>query len=160
MIINPSLPSGYVTFCDDIRHEITGKQIFVGVYNGQLLIAGELPAVIPQICANIELKLKQTNEPFSVNIKIWKSDVSEPLYSFEADFDPSEAPSDKVVEGATDPDSLRFIKLGFNAQVQNIVITNPCALKVRAYHGNDEIRLGALQILIAPTGALEEPMAT
>ncbi len=159
MIVNPSLPSGFVTFCDDIRLEVTGKRTMVGVYNGQLLLAGDLPAAIPQICALIDLRLEPTLEPFTVIIKVLKSDMDEPLFLFEAEFDPSQSPPIEIQMAAEDPDALRFVNLGVTAQMQNVIITGPCALKVRAYIGLDEFRLGALQILVTPTDAFDEQPA-
>jgi hypothetical protein len=155
VIINPSLPSGHVTFCDDIRHEVTGKMTFVGVYNGQMIIGSELPAMIPQICANIELKLERNTEPFNVKIEVQKSDNSEPLFSFEADFDPAQADAVIPLPLEDESDAFRYVKLGINAPMQGIVITEPCTLKVRAYIRGDEIRLGALQVFVAPLEHIE-----
>jgi hypothetical protein len=156
VIVHPSLPGGHVTFCDDIRHEVTGKMTYVGVYNGFMIVGGEMPITIPQICTNIELKLKQSVEPIHPVIKIFKSDEAEPLFTFEADIQPTADPPETVPPVGMDIDALRFMKLSVEGPLQNVVITNSCALKVRAYIGEDEIRLGALQILVAPLETIDE----
>lgn len=38
----------YTIFCDDIRQEITGKEIFIGVYRGVIGLNGQEQIVLPQ----------------------------------------------------------------------------------------------------------------
>jgi hypothetical protein len=159
MIINPSLPSGHVTFCDDIRHEVTGKVTLVGVYQGQIMVNGNLPAIIPQICAVVSLRLPTPTAPLNPIIKIFRSDQDEPLFYLEADIEaipniPMAAPLPNI-----DPDPINFMQMGIMAQMQGIVISEPCILKVRAFVGDDEIRLGTLQILCGDPEMIDGPSA-
>ena len=47
--MNPiSHPYLHATFCDDVRHEVTGKMVYVGVYSDSL-IASEYPVLLPKM---------------------------------------------------------------------------------------------------------------
>jgi hypothetical protein len=52
---------GHVVFCDDVRQEIDGKLTLVGVYNGNLTVFGEFPAVLPKLCLVVWLNSPMTN---------------------------------------------------------------------------------------------------
>lgn len=150
MIINPNAPGGYTIFCDDIRHEITGKTTLVGVYNNQMIVTGNLPVTLPQICAAITLRLLPPEEPVKPIVKIFRSDEPEPLFVFEADIEPVEAKLIPEPSPHSDPDSVTFMQIGITAQIQGLVVNQGCALKVRAFIGDDEVRLGSLQIIVQP----------
>lgn len=158
MIINPSAPSGYTIFCDDIRHEITGKTTLVGVYNGQLIVSGILPVTLPQICAAITLRLTPPEQPLKAVVKIFRSDEIEPLFVFEADIEPVGAQLIPQPLPNLEPDALTFMQMGISAQIQSMVVNEPCALKVRAFIGDDEIRLGSLQISGDPAGGAAQSL--
>ena len=151
MIINPNAPGGYSIFCDDIRHEINGKTTHVGVYNGHLIVAGSLPVTLPQICVAITLRLLPPADPVKPIVKIFRSDEPDPLFTFEAEIEPMEAQLIPSPLPNLEPDSVTFIQMGVTAQIQGLVINGPCALKVRAFIGDDEVRLGSLQIAVQPS---------
>lgn len=152
MIINPSFPSGFVTFCDDIRHEVTGKMTLVGVYNGQMIVGGTLPITLPQICAVITFRFLPPSEPMKLAIKVFMSGQDEPLFMMETEINPAEAETavTEVVPSEDDPHKITFARMVITPQIQGLMITEACTLKVRAYIGDDEIRLGALPIIVAP----------
>jgi hypothetical protein len=159
VIVNPSFPSGFVVFCDDVRQEVTGKVTMVGVYTGQMMLTGNLPVVLPQICAVTTFRLAPPTEQIKPIIRLFRSGQDEPLFEMEADI-PAAQPSDfPPTPTDQDPDAVKFLQMIITAQVQNLVITEPCTLKVRAFVGDDEIRLGALQILVTPTDTVE-PITT
>jgi hypothetical protein len=151
VIINPVAPGGYTIFCDDIRHEVTGKTTLVGVYNNQMVITGTLPVTLPQIFAAITLRLAPPDKLISPVVKIFRSDEAEPIYVIEAEIEPTEPKLIPTPAPYLEPDSVTFIQMGFAAQMQGLVINGPCALKVRAFIGEDEVRLGSLQIMVQST---------
>lgn len=150
MIINPSFPSGSVVFCDDVRQEVTGKLTLVGVYAGHMMLTANLPVALPQICAVTTFRLAPPTEQIKAVFRIFKSGQNEPLFEMEADI-PAAQPSDFPPTAADqDPDAVKFLQMIITAQMQNLIITEPCTLKVRAFIGDDEIRLGALRISVTP----------
>jgi hypothetical protein len=142
VIINPSLPSGHTIFCDDIRHEITGKITYVGTY-GTHLFTPQFPVTIPKLCCAITFREEPTSLD-KVTIKILQEiDKNETLLS-ELTYDiPSNLPP-FVATGDSAPFVAREAK--FYVEMGNIVFEGVGKLKVRAFRGDDEIRLGALQI--------------
>ncbi len=155
MIINPNAPGGYTIFCDDIRHEVTGKTTLVGVYNNQMIVAGAMPITLPQIFAAITLRLEPPAVGLKAIVKIFRSDDSEPLFVFEADIEPMDAQLIPMQLPNLESDSVTFMTIGITAQMQSLVIDKPCALKVRAFIGDDEVRLGSLQIMVVPQEAAD-----
>ena len=159
MIINSNAPGGYTIFCDDIRHEVTGKTTLVGVYNNQMIVTGSLPVALPQICAAITLRLLQPEKPIKATVKIFRSDEPEPLFVFEADIEPVETQLIPAPSPHLEPNSITFMQMGITAQLQGLVINEPCALKVRAFIGDDEVRLGSLQIVVHSLAATAQDVA-
>lgn len=151
MIINPVAPGGHTIFCDDIRHEVTGKTTLVGVYNNHLVITGTLPVTLPQIFAAITLRLTPPDKPIRPVVKIFRSDEAEPIFVIEADIEPTDAQLIPTHAPNLEPDAVTFMQMGFAAQIQGLVIDKPFALKVRAFIGDDEVRLGSLQIMVQST---------
>lgn len=157
MIINPSLPSGFVTFCDDIRHEVTGKMTLVGVYGGQMIVGGTLPITLPQICAVITFRFLPPTEPIKPVIKIFMSGQDDLLFMMETDITPTQAATAvaEVARAEVDPDRVSFAQIVITPQIQGLVIREAGTLKVRAYIGEDEIRLGTLSIMIASDQSID-----
>lgn len=157
MIINPSLPSGFVTFCDDIRHEVTGKMTLVGVYGGQMVVGGTLPITLPQICAVITFRFLPPSAPIKPVIKIFMSGQDDPLFMMETDITPAQGATAvaEVARAEDDPDRVSFVQIVITPQIQGLVIAEAGTLKVRAYIGEDEIRLGTLSIMIASEQSLD-----
>lgn len=156
MIINPTLPSGFVIFCDDIRHEIGGKATYVGVYSGQMVLAGNLPVTLPQLCAAIMLRVSPPTEIIKPVIKVHISGQDEPLFEWAAEIEPVIGQQDTISASQT-PDSIMLMQMGVFAQLQGLLIREPSEIRVRAYIGDDEYRLGALNIIVAPQMSAGEP---
>lgn len=159
MIINPSSPSGYTLFCDDIRHEVTGKTTLVGMYNSQLIVTGNLPVVLPKLCASITIRLNPPLNHLKPVIKVFRTDQDEPIFVCEVDIP---AVSTENIPRATDhleSDALTVMQFSVNAQFESFEIERPCALKVRVFIGDDELRLGALQIVHAAPDSINPASA-
>ncbi len=63
-----------VIYCDDVRQEIGNKQSFIGVYPGDLIIAGSLPVVLPRLCLVSTLILPRSDEVASARIRIMQGE--------------------------------------------------------------------------------------
>ena len=157
MIVNPSFPSGSVVFCDDVRHEVTGKLTMVGVYTGQMMLTDNLPVILPQICAVTTFRLAPPTETINPIIKIFKSGEDAPLFEMTAEVSAAQPSDFSPPPSHPEADTVRFLQMVITAQMQNLVVTEPCTLRVRAFVGDDEIRLGALQIIVAPQEESEAP---
>lgn len=142
-IISPSTPTGYSLFCDDIRQEDNGKQIIIGMYSGDLL-ATSFPILLPnfRVLIHYQERFKESDLPVKVTITA-PAAPGEDIVVFQFDmpresFDRVQVPTDSVDEP--------FVSTVLNAAFSPIIFTHAGRIKVRAYRGDDEIRLGTLRI--------------
>lgn len=142
-IINPTLPSGYVIFCDDIRHEVTGKTTFVGAYSVVMFINGTLPTVLPRICLAIAYREEQDSlEDVTIKVFFPGDEDESPTASFDL------KPQADMIPPPTDEFMMREYRLYLD--LPGITLKQEGRIKVRAYRGDAEIRLGSLTVAINP----------
>jgi hypothetical protein len=83
-----------VLICDDVRHERSGKDICIGVYNGVIVIP-RTPTLLPKIVIRIEIESIPTGK------NLFKAEVIDPaknpIFSAEGEIEP---------ENSDDPVSL------------------------------------------------------
>lgn len=152
MIINPSLPGGHVIFCDDIRHEVSGKVTFVGAYSNTMYINGSLPAVLPKLCMGIVYREEPDSlEPVKIRASM-PSDEGDILlaeFEFQPQADMIPPPSDEFT----------FREARFLFEAPNFIVPHEGKILVRAHRGEDEIRLARLTIVLNPELTNAEPEA-
>jgi hypothetical protein len=152
VIINPTLPYGFVTFCDDIRLEIGGKKTLVGVYDSGMTLIGSAPLRVPRLQAIVVLRTELMRLPLTGCVAIKHSISDRVLVS--TDFNITEFPATTAAPIENNEiDPVGFYQQWWGFELSDIVIDQPCRIKVRAYIGGDEIRLGALNIDFAPNDA-------
>jgi hypothetical protein len=150
MIVYPALPSGHTIFCDDIRHEVTGKVTFVGTYTNFLYIIGTLPVALPKLCLGVVYREeKESLEPITIKVFMpGEGDDDQP--AIEARMEPQA----EFLPPPTEEFTFREARMFF--EIPNVIIEQEGRIRVRAYRGDDEIRLGALTVelnsnLVVPT---------
>lgn len=67
----------YCIFCDDVRQEISGKSIFIGVYRDQMLFPGPAPWVHPQLMCHFVLRVWRENEMPKIALEIRAENADE-----------------------------------------------------------------------------------
>jgi hypothetical protein len=154
-IVFPNLPSGNCIFCDDIRYEINGKRSFIGVY-GTHLYTSEIPFVLPKFCLSIDFR-DEVDVAEDVALKILFEQSSE--VPNDEDFVPTEFDvGDLIFESSLGSSSKLvrkkpkgfMMKAGrFDFQISPLHIASRGRLKVRAYRGDVEVRLGTLIVELA-----------
>jgi hypothetical protein len=156
MIINPSLPYGHVTFCDDIRYELNGKSTLVGVYGTEMRLFGEAPLMIPELHAVVDLNFDPENLPPNGVIKIIKSGSEEVVCEQSFAFpDKGETRTDTAFH--PESDAISFTRLSAHFLMRNVLVDEPCRLKVRAFIEKDEIRIGSLYVWFVPPSEMQFP---
>ena len=159
-VIRPSTPYGWVTFCDDIRQEIGGKVTAVGIYNSYLYYRETPPLHIPKLAMRISYLEEEgeSTEPVSVKVIVLQGDEQQII--IEEVLIPDRKNVAEVFDGARkqmetmgikkDPDSRIALQALKHFEISPFPIFGPCKVVVRAYRGDEEIRLGALSILPGP----------
>jgi hypothetical protein len=141
MIVYPHLPSGFTVFCDDLRQEINSKITFVGTYGDTMLVNGLLPAILPTFAMMIVYREEpESLEPVEIKIFMPGHDYDSPAQTFQID------PQADLIP----PDTGEFLmrEARFYWRVPGLVIEQEGQIRVRAFRGDQEIRLGALQVTV------------
>jgi hypothetical protein len=144
MIVNPTLPNGFVLFCDDVRQEVTGKTIFVGAYQHEMIFHASPPITIAILAASIWYRFSPADVPPRVEFRIVfenKAGERTVLYTNVADLTaPAEVPPPP-----TDPNIQPYMEVHHVARMAQIVIPEAGLIRARVYVGDDEVRLGTLE---------------
>jgi hypothetical protein len=140
--IKPGCPFGYTVFCDDIRHEIGGKQTIVGAFSENLLIFGEPPFSLPKMGFFITYSESRTAPKLPLALQIYlPEDVEDrPTHSFEL----PTMPDDVQIDPMLPPDTN--IALRIPLVISPIEIRQEGLLRVRMKRGDDVVCIGSLPV--------------
>lgn len=138
----PRTPSGYTIFCDDWRQEVTGKFIFIGVYQADIILFGESPQLLPQFAAVVHYLERPGESDLPVKLKMFVPGSDGPIVEVELPV----AEARKSVFNSDDEMEDRVIRIMIPIKVAPLILQLDGLIKVRAYRGDDEIRLGTLKV--------------
>lgn len=146
-VIRQTTPFGYSTFCDDVRVEANGKHILIGVYAADMLMPA-FPLQLPAFHVIIRYSERPGESTHPVKFVITMPGQEAPIFTAEV----SREDLAKAVVPAPAEDDLDdpLITLNVMAAFAGLVFPQAGRLKVRAYRGDDEIRLGTLRVRIHP----------
>lgn len=143
---------GSVIFCDDIRIEQSGKFIYVGVYQGVMLVHTEFPIKLPKF--GVAVSIMQRVELFvpSIKLAIFLPGDADDNASILADI--KEASSGDFARRARANSDLagieqverEWVSANSNLMFESFEIKQPGMIKVRAEIGSRLCRLGSLSV--------------
>lgn len=147
-IAERSSPYGHTIFCDDIRVENSGKLIFIGVYSGVMFLRPAFPVSLSKIAMQVNYfeKPNESNEPVELRIFLPDSPETEPHVRTRIPIE--EIRSMPVPEPI--PDSEHFLGVVAHIDISPLLLTKEGLIRVRAYRGDLEVRLGSLRVQSAP----------
>lgn len=145
----PSTPYGYTVFCDDVRQETGGKTSHMGIYRSKLIVNTSLPVTIPRLAFVIYYfeRPDESTEPVSLHVYMPGDDDNAPVFTANLPVDAMRAQVQERDTPAVDP--LISVILSFVAGPVELKSEGP--IRVRAYRGDLEIRLGTLLVTAQPT---------
>jgi hypothetical protein len=153
---------GSTIFCDEIRHEISGKAIFIGVYT-QVMVVNAFPVTLPTFSFFVRYaQRKDLAKEEAPKIKIFLPGDAEDKPSIEGELpylksDPNH-PLLKSMESILSPGDPLYLNLVGQFSFAPLVIKQPGAIRVRAVRGDELIRIGALAVLGVPNPQPETPV--
>ena len=152
----PASPYGFTIFCDDLRQESSGKLIFIGVYTNELIIFGAAPTLLPTFAAFINYVERPGESTDPVKLRMFIPGMAEPFADIDLDVVAMRnTPKPPHIEG---DDS--FIRMFVPLKFSPLPIHEEGLIKVRAYRGDDEIRLGTIMVRFQPIPInLAQPIA-
>lgn len=136
-------PYGTTVFCDDIRDETSGKKTLVGVYTGEMIIAGDLPSTVPQFSFLVTYFEPPEMEDSPVQIRIYLpgSKDDEPLLDVEVPVERAKQASRAAAEASKD-----FVGVGMFFKVHPLLIENEGHLRVRAFRDGETYKIGSMAV--------------
>jgi hypothetical protein len=151
-------PTGFTVFCDDVRHEASGKLFFVGAYSGVITIhTSATPVSVPTFGFAITLmephELVRSRD-FPVPFSIFLPGDSPGLPSMGGEFpdyrDVILPLLDSLSPPAESDDDAgpRMLRLDAIVNVAPLVIKEAGWIRVRAQYQDATIRLGSLKVEI------------
>ena len=158
--IGPTTPYGHSLFCDDIRHEESGKKCYIGTYGDDLIVFTELPVRLPKICISVHYVERpgESDEPVELRVYFPGDDEETPRLRGPI---PIESLRDQDFSSQTDEDVVIRVKV--DIELSPCDLAEAGSIKVRAYRGGLEIRMGTLLVRSAPAPQRESndpPTAT
>lgn len=148
----PITPFGYAIFCDDIRQEIGNKISLMGLYSGVAVFDAEFPVTIPKLCIAINFVLGLEDERRAVKIKVLSANADEESLIIDGEL-PVEAIENEMPPPGVDAKRLHAV---VHIVLSPFVIEKPGLIKVRAYYGDDEYKLGSLEVARTPWPANQD----
>ncbi len=146
-------PWGFTVFCDDVRLEANGKLLYIGVYPGDMVIYGILPALIPSFAALVRYSEKPGESTDRVTIKVFPPGGDDPIVAIELD-----TVMLRSTNLSTDvPNEEQLVSSLVPIRISPMPIEHEGRIRVRAYRGNDEIRLGTLNVRVLPPNQVSIP---
>ncbi len=150
--IAPTTPYGYTIFCDDVRQEMGNKTSHVGIYRGKLIINAPLPVLLPKFFLVVHYfeRPNESTEPVSLHIYMPGDAEGEPTVTQELPLDDarSKTPEPEILE--SDP----LLALTFHHMFAPLELKSEGRIRVRAYRGDLEVRLGTLTVISTPAEGL------
>ncbi len=134
-------PNGSAIFCDDVRQEMNAKQILIGVYTTEIIIHPAFPAVLPTFAIIVRYTERRAENYLPVIFRVFVPGQEDAAFEAEVSKEQLEA-----VPLTDDQEPDRQILIGFAAQFRNFVIPEPGYIRVRAYRGDDEIKIGSIRV--------------
>jgi hypothetical protein len=150
MIIEPSTPFGSTIICDDVRVENNGKKMYIGVYD-QMYVHADFPVVLPSLYFVVRYAegLGESEDAVVIKVFLPGSNVNNP--AIEALFWPAGPRSglgeEKIIQDRPDDEKRDPMRIGtLPLMLSPAVITQEGEIRIRAYRGEDVIKLGAMQV--------------
>ncbi len=127
-------------FCDDIRHETSGKLTLVGVYSDSLVVS-TLPVTLPRLCLVARLLSPMNEAPSAVKLRIFRGE--ELLQEVVANeiAQPTHRPTDNT--------QVQIVQ--FLVESPTFEVATPCVLRIHTEMDGGEIYGAPLNIQVMQT---------
>jgi hypothetical protein len=157
-VAEPPDAYGYTTFCDDIRMELGGKITLVGVYGGQMVLAGPLPGVLPKLALHISYRQRYDRIVLPVQFRVffpW-DDPEKPMVIDIPD-EGVQSAAQKARLLSERGGEVAFSNVTFQFSFVPFVIMGTGVIRVRAVRGDELVRLGGIEIIAPRVPAAPQP---
>ncbi|MFO0992319.1 MAG: hypothetical protein U1E67_10355 [Hyphomicrobiales bacterium] len=142
-------PYGLTILCDDIREELHGKSSYIGIYGGDIIIAGQvLPVTLPKLCIAFHYREPLDWPPALVKFQAFFPGNDAPL--FEAPIDITKEIKDSAEDARSDPGGSIFTELRLHVALAPCVLKEEGRIRTCVSHPTAGlIRLGNFKVRLA-----------
>ncbi len=130
-------------FCDDIRHEISGKLSYIGVYSGGLFVP-TFPVTLPKLCLSVKIVTPAEELLRSLSLRVLKDE--ETLQEIALDEKQLAAASESAEEMTEEQKKERVHVAQFVLVFSPIQFEEPCILRIRVQTEDSELRGVSLKV--------------
>jgi len=135
----------HALFCDDIRHEISGKVTYVGAYGPDMCVS-RFPVVLPQLCAAVFVVMPWDTDVRHISIQALLD--GEALGVMDADIAAMPRPDPKGHD-VVSPEGKRLVAAA-TLNLRFLEIKKPGRLSVQVCADGETLQAGSLAILETP----------
>jgi hypothetical protein len=144
-------PFGVTIFCDDIREELHGKSSLIGVYGNELASYSKFPISLPKLGFYVTVCFPINGPLISdamLHIYLPQDLPGQPSFTSSVDW---EMTTEDVKQGLPDaklfPDPLGVMQFTTYVLLGPINIKQSGFFRVRVIHRDQEIKVGALEVI-------------
>ena len=135
-------PWGYSVFCDDIRKEADNKYSLMGIYSGQIYLP-EFPALLSKFCVAVTYFEEFNKAPEDLCLRLYVPGDLPDVPSFFIPLPPM--PKLAMPAEERTPEEV-FSTVTMSLPFSQFEIRQEGEIRVRMKRGDQEVRLGTLQI--------------
>jgi hypothetical protein len=147
-------PCGDTIFCDDVRHEVTGKVTLVGVYGGYMFLMAPFPAKVKLAMRITYQEHKgESDDPLQLHVYLPDNKDGEPHFKTDVPLDFRKAVP-FIIEGDdenTAEELDQVVSVVFHLEMNELNLPKPGRIRVRMVRGDTVVRLGSLTVSQLPT---------
>lgn len=136
--MSPNVSQLEVIYCDDVRVEITGKRILIGVYTATMDVP-QFPATLPKFCILLSYLGSADTPPEKLRFLVYRDD--ELLAEQSLPYGAARKPLNDA-EGLDAP----LIRAMMQMEFSPFELAGPCTLRARAEVDGVQLRSSALRI--------------
>lgn len=136
----------YAIFCDDVRQEVSGKNIYIGVYRDQMFFAGEAPWLLPLLNVHIVFRMPERRPvpKIALELRATDEDGTQVLFHIDVPDEVSDAAQNMLLP-FEDEHAKTFVSV-FTLTFAPLKVDKPTKLTVHSIVDGEEELIERLRI--------------
>jgi hypothetical protein len=145
---------GSTIYCDDLRDEVGNKQSYMGIYSSALILSAAPPVVLPRLVIIVKYNEPMSEPWMPLRVNVYLPDAEEgadPTFTSELGAAPDAMAALIRPDVPMEEQGRHMI---FPIIFTPLPITTFGRIRVRLIRGDEEFRLGSLEIIPADASLL------
>lgn len=146
---------GYAIFCDDIRHEVSGKRTIVGAYGGNLIFRAGLDQAIPKFCIEGHLRTELNNKFQSLKFIVEFPDRDPIIFDVPDLSKVDNKPASEEVTEAIGPPTYQ--EAAFQVEISPFLPEKSGVITVKGQTETETLEIGRLGLIVRAKHNAKDP---